>query len=380
MCDLNHMICLAELEEASQIHKIGSTPITDTPHSRVPSIDFFALKLERDLLPNTSPFISSDAARDPDEPSVIIETGQKNKHYWTEFCQMAQETIKSRSKELYKGFIYNMHQYLHFSDPRYLSYDRPIVYFARVGYLSLDIVNFTKLSSEHDAKSILRFLGDLFSEFDKRIDRAPQLKQIKSIGDAYEVMGLPGMLKKYGNAGKRRNKDSYGQKEDDRLLQLYDGLLLLVMAGFGFIEDCIDVSRKHFSDKVDYLGLRVGVCTGVAFGSLLGSKQFRFDVFGNVPEEADLVQSEASINAIFISADVKKILEEGESKWKSRFHEYQVEQDALGVQVPDIQHEHLSFMFVKHVKNAVTMYEVQSINESQKFDHMYFLSKPLVPS
>ncbi|KAE8302330.1 Nucleotidyl cyclase [Giardia duodenalis] len=377
MRDLNHMICLAELEKASQIHRVGSTPITDAPHSRVPPIDFFALKLERDLLPNTSPFISSDAAHDPDEPGLIVETGQKNKHYWEDFCQQARETIESRSKELYKGFVYNMHQYLHFSDPRYLSYDRPIVYFARVGYLSLDIVNFTKLSSEHDAKSILRFLGDLFSEFDKRIDRAPQLKQIKSIGDAYEVMGLPGILKKYGNAGKRRNKDSYGQKEDDRILQLYDGLLLLVMAGFGFIEDCIDVSRKHFSDKVDYLGLRVGVCTGVAFGSLLGSKQFRFDVFGNVPEEADLIQSEASINAIFISSDVKKILEEGESKWKSRFHEYQVEQEALGVQALDIQHEHLSFTFVKHVKDSVTMYEVQSINESQKLDHLYFLSKPL---
>lgn len=379
MRDLNHMICIDELEKGSQIHKIGSTPITDAPQSRVSPIDFSTFKLDRDLVPNTSPFIppAADAGEtnDADCPGIIIETGQKNKHYWTDFCQEAKQTIEIRSKELYKGFIYNMHQYLHFSDPRYLSYDRPIVYFARVGYLSLDIVNFTRLSSEHDAKSILRFLGDLFSEFDKRIDRAPQLKQIKSIGDAYEVMGLPGMLKKYGNSGKRRNKHSYGQKEDDRILQLYDGLLLLVMAGFGFIEDCIDVSRKHFNDKVDYLGLRVGVCTGIAFGSLLGCKQFRFDVFGNVPEEADSIQSEASINTIFISSDVKKILEEGESKWKSRFHEYQVEQEALGVQVPDIQSEHLSFTFAKHVKNSITMYEVKSIDEMPGLDHMQFFSQ-----
>lgn len=86
MRDLNHMICLAELEKASQIHRVGSTPITDAPHSRVPPIDFFALKLERDLLPNTSPFISSDAAHDPDEPGLIVETGQKNKHYWEDFA------------------------------------------------------------------------------------------------------------------------------------------------------------------------------------------------------------------------------------------------------------------------------------------------------
>lgn len=31
MRDLNHMICLEELKKASQIHKIGSTSITDTP-------------------------------------------------------------------------------------------------------------------------------------------------------------------------------------------------------------------------------------------------------------------------------------------------------------------------------------------------------------
>lgn len=379
MRDLNHMICLEELKKASQIHKIGSTSITDTPYSRVPPIDFSTFRIERDMVLNSSPFVLPANTPDADGPGILIETGQKNIHYWEDFYQEIQQTVESRRKELYKGLIYNMHQYLHFSDPRYLPYDRPIVYFGRVGYLSLDIVNFTKLSSEHDAKSILRFLGDLFSEFDKRIDRAPQLKQIKSIGDAYEVMGLPGMLKKYGGAEKRRNKHSYGQKEDDRILQLYDGLLLLVMAGFGFIEDCIDINRKHFSDKVDYLGLRVGVCTGIAFGSLLGSKQFRFDVFGNVPEEADSIQSEASINTIFVSSDVKRILEEGENKWRSRFHEYQVEQEALGVQAPDIQSEHLSFTFAKHVKNSVTMYEVRSINEIQRLDHM-FLPKPLVLS
>lgn len=377
MRDLNHMICINELEKASQIRRVGATPITDAPQSRVPPIDFSSLKVDRDLVPNTSPFIplEDDTADNADCPGLITETGQKNKHYWLDFCQDAKQAVEARSKELYKGLIYNMHQYLHFSDPRYLSYDRPIVYFARVGYLSLDIVNFTRLSSEHDAKSILRFLGDLFSEFDKRIDRAPQLKQIKSIGDAYEVMGLPGMLKKYGNSGKRRNKHPYGQKEDDRILQLYDGLLLLVMAGFGFIQDCMDINKKHFNDKVDYLGLRVGVCTGIAFGSLLGSKQFRFDVFGNVPEEADSIQSEASTNAIFISSDVKKILEEGELKWKSRFHEYQVEQEALGVQVPDIQNEHLSFTFAKHVKNSITMYEVKSIDEMPGIDYIHFFSQ-----
>lgn len=181
-------------------------------------------------------------------------------------------TVKEHLSKVY-------HKYLLLRDPRHLTPLRPVVVYNSVGYLCLDVANFTKFNSENTAADTLLLVSSLFNAFDRRIALSPQLIQVKSVGDSYEIICVPVC-------------------EGDPILPC---ILLLICAGWGFIEDCHKCIKEYFPAHAKTIDLRVGISCGPVFGSLLGNKQYRFDFFGAIPAEAELGQSLAQPGRLLVS-------------------------------------------------------------------------------
>lgn len=347
MRDLRYLSTMTEMWENKTLPRIANARVTDqsdSPYLQEYKLDFTALT---SIMQNIPPDIYDDDAQ-------VLSYLQRTA---IDYLHVTENRRQLRRQCLNDGLTYVAQLYANFNDPRYLPPNRPIVCFGKVGYLSLDIVNFTKLSSDHSATTILDFLNALFSLFNQRIRRSAQLLQIKSIGDAYEVMSLPGYLKRYGSLDGRTDEKKARQEEIEELLQLYDGIVLLIAAGFGFLRDCKEIARKHAFDEAS-IGLRVGICTGFAFGSLLGNKQYRFDVFGTVPNRADAVQSVAMKDTVYISEQVHQLLVSGEKLWRQNFDEARYEQEALKVHAAKLEDEHLEYVYTPVQTVLGTVYRV----------------------
>ncbi|TNJ29917.1 Nucleotidyl cyclase [Giardia muris] len=347
MRDLRYLSTMTEMWENKTLPRVATVRVTDqsdSPYLVDYQLDFTALTTVMWDLP---PEIRDDDAQ------ILLHLEKTA----TDYLHVTEKRRQLRRRCLNDGLTYVAQLYANFNDPRYLPPNRPIVCFGKVGYLSLDIVNFTKLSSDHSATTILDFLNALFSLFNQRIRRSAQLLQIKSIGDAYEVMSLPGYLKRYDSVDGRTAEKKARREEIDELLQLYDGIVLLIAAGFGFLRDCKEIARKHNFDEAT-IGLRVGICTGFAFGSLLGNKQYRFDVFGSVPNRADAVQSVAMKDTVYISEQVHQLLVSGEKLWRQNFDEARYEQEALKVHAAKLEDEHLEYAYTPVQTALGTVYHV----------------------
>jgi class 3 adenylate cyclase len=146
--------------------------------------------------------------------------------------------------------------------------------FEEVTLLFADIVGFTQLSSGMAPTELVGVLNEVFSRFDELVDRY-RLEKIKTIGDAYMVVG-----------GLPPDQEGHCARVAEMALELSRKVEGLRMATGAPIE------------------LRIGVHTGPAVAGVIGVKKFIYDVWGDTVNIASRMQSLGVPGSIQVSQAV----------------------------------------------------------------------------
>ena len=144
--------------------------------------------------------------------------------------------------------------------------------FESVTVLFADIVNFTSLAAQTAPTELVRQLNDIFSAFDAIAERH-ELEKIKTIGDAYMVVG-----------GVPRPNPNHAK-----------AVLNMAIEMLKFAET-YPIGNSH-------LGLRIGINTGPVVAGVIGTKKFSYDLWGDAVNIASRMESHGIVNRIQVSEE-----------------------------------------------------------------------------
>lgn len=157
--------------------------------------------------------------------------------------------------------------------------------FAEATVLFADLVNFTKLSEKMPPTHLVALLNEIFSQFD-RLTEKHGLEKIKTIGDAYMVVGgLPTPRADHAEAIAEMALDM--QAEITRF----------------------NLRRGHDCD------IRIGINTGPVVAGVIGTKKFIYDLWGDTVNVASRMESHGLPGEIQVTAATYERL-----KQRYRFH------------------------------------------------------------
>jgi class 3 adenylate cyclase len=152
-----------------------------------------------------------------------------------------------------------------------MSGESPTQYFEAATILFADIVGFTGLAARMEPLALVGTLNRIFSAFDEMIDQY-QLEKIKTIGDAYMVVG---------------------------------GLPLPHQNHAGAIADMALAMRHHMQHQYDDFGhplqIRIGINTGPVIGGVIGLKRFIYDLWGDAVNVASRMESQSEPGQIQVT-------------------------------------------------------------------------------
>lgn len=143
--------------------------------------------------------------------------------------------------------------------------------FAEVTVLFADIVGFTQLSSQIEASELVQLLNNIFSRFDRALERY-QLEKIKTIGDCYMVVA--GMPVPSENSAVAIAEMSLEMQEE--------------IARF----------NAEFNQS---LKMRMGIHTGPVVAGVIGIKKFIYDLWGDTVNTASRMESHGIPGQIQVS-------------------------------------------------------------------------------
>ncbi len=143
--------------------------------------------------------------------------------------------------------------------------------FEQVTVLFADIVGFTKLSAVSPGAEIVEMLNDIFSTFD-RIAAQHGLEKIKTIGDAYMVVGgLP--------------------------TPRHDHAEAVVQMALDMVE-AIKGAKAQARSKIE---IRIGIHSGPVVAGVIGEQKFAYDLWGDTVNTASRMESHGLPGQIQIS-------------------------------------------------------------------------------
>ena len=152
-------------------------------------------------------------------------------------------------------------------------------FFEDISVLFADIVGFTNMSAQISPHELLNILNTVFSVFDELTERY-QLEKIKTIGDAYMVVG--------------------------GLDQRSDHAHRIALMGL----DMVRMIRELTRDWEYPLDIRVGIHVGTAVAGVIGIKKFIYDVWGDTVNVASRMESNSLSGKIQLSEAAKNKLED----------------------------------------------------------------------
>ncbi|MFM6191909.1 MAG: adenylate/guanylate cyclase domain-containing protein [Planktothrix sp.] len=133
--------------------------------------------------------------------------------------------------------------------------------FADVTVLFADIVNFTKLSANLSPAELVEILNEIFSAFDE-LAETYQLEKIKTIGDAYMVVG-----------GLPTPRSDHAEAIANMALDM---------------QKMIGQFRLQNNEPVQ---MRAGINTGAVEAGVIGTKKFTYDLWGDTVNTANRMES-----------------------------------------------------------------------------------------
>lgn len=153
-------------------------------------------------------------------------------------------------------------------------------YFNNVTVLFADIVGFTQLASHLSPIALVNLLNQIFSEFD-RLTQKYGLEKIKTIGDAYMVVGglpMPG--------------------EDHA-----EAIAHMALDMQAVLERFNEANHKTFS-------IRIGIHSGPVVAGVIGLKKFTYDLWGDTVNIASRMESHGVAGKIHVSDATYQLLQD----------------------------------------------------------------------
>ncbi|MGC9502848.1 MAG: adenylate/guanylate cyclase domain-containing protein [Baaleninema sp.] len=145
--------------------------------------------------------------------------------------------------------------------------------YTAVTILFADIVGFTKLSSQIPATELVQLLNYVFSAFD-RLSERHGLEKIKTIGDAYMVVG-----------GLPEPRPDHAESVAHMALDM---------------QQVITEFNRQTQSSLD---IRIGIHTGPVVAGVIGLKKFVYDLWGDTVNIASRMESHGVAGQIQVSVD-----------------------------------------------------------------------------
>jgi len=150
--------------------------------------------------------------------------------------------------------------------------------FDEIVVLFADVVDFTPYSAMHPAREVVAVLNDIFSIFDRLAERH-RLEKIKTVGDAYMVVG--GIAPEGGST-----------------VQVADMAL-----------DMLEEMGRYRTGAGVSMQIRLGLHIGPGIGGVIGLKKFIYDVWGDTVNTASRLESHGEPGRVQVTAETARRLE-----------------------------------------------------------------------
>ncbi len=145
--------------------------------------------------------------------------------------------------------------------------------------LFADIVNFTPLAAQVSPLELVNLLNQIFSTFD-RLAEKHQLEKIKTIGDAYMVVG-----------GVPTPQPHHAIAVAEMALEMQTAI------------------RDFQRQSGESLQLRIGINTGSVVAGVIGIKKFSYDLWGDTVNVASRMESQGTPDKIQVTASTYQQLQ-----------------------------------------------------------------------
>jgi len=152
--------------------------------------------------------------------------------------------------------------------------------FDEVTVLFADLVNFTELSAEISATQLVDLLNKIFSVFD-RLTQKHGLEKIKTIGDAYMVVG-----------GLPTPRPDHAEAVVEMALDM---------------QQAITRFQRNDGEPFD---LRIGINSGPVVAGVIGTKKFAYDLWGDTVNVASRMESQGVAGSIQVTTATYKLLKD----------------------------------------------------------------------
>jgi PAS domain S-box-containing protein len=152
--------------------------------------------------------------------------------------------------------------------------------FDEVTVLFADLVSFTELSAQIPATKLVDLLNQIFSVFD-RLTEKHGLEKIKTIGDAYMVVG-----------GLPTPGPDHAEAVAEMALDMQQ-----------------EISRFQHEDGKPF-HLRIGINTGPVVAGVIGTKKFAYDLWGDTVNVASRMESMGMAGGIQVTATTYALLKD----------------------------------------------------------------------
>ncbi|MGF1524304.1 MAG: adenylate/guanylate cyclase domain-containing protein [Leptolyngbyaceae cyanobacterium] len=143
-----------------------------------------------------------------------------------------------------------------------------------------DIVNFTPLAAQVQPLELVNLLNQIFSAFDRLVDKY-QLEKIKTVGDAYMVVG-----------GVPVPRTDHAVAIADMALEMQT------------------VIQKFRGLQGELLQIRTGINTGTVVAGVIGIKKFSYDLWGDTVNVASRMESHGAPGKIQVTQSTYQRLKE----------------------------------------------------------------------
>ena len=181
--------------------------------------------------------------------------------------------------------------------------------FEDVFILTSDVVNFTKMSAASQPKDVVRVLSQLFSAFDT-MSEAMGVYKVQTIGDAY--IAVTGMVQPH------RSHDDGEEAAVPTARRQKNNAVALASFALAMLEE---IANVEVPPGVPPLNMRIGLHVGRVVAGVVGTKKFRYDIWGKDVMTATLMESHGVPGEVCVSESLLKYLDGAFEFKKNPLHE-----------------------------------------------------------